>query len=785
LAGEGERILFASNEGGYSHIFSMDADGRRRAAITNEGVEDGVPDWSSEAGQLLFVSDREGDVEIYALAPGDYFPRNLTNDPAGDWNPDWSPDGTLIAFESDREDGNDEIYTMDADGGNVVRLTDSPSADWMPDWSPDGTRIAFVSDRGGSEDIWVMNADGGDPVNLTKSEWDCEDPAWAPDGKRIAFSQNVDQNWDVYVLDVEAALGGAASGELERLTDDPGSDAWPTWSPDGQRIAFATRRTGNAEIFVLDPESPADSQVNVSRHAADDMRPTWVQTPPILGLQADPTAVLHLMGGDPPHLDPALPNDGTSTNYINKIFSGLVRLDEHLEVVPDIATVWDVSSGGTVYTFHLREDVRFQDGRPMTAHDVKYSLDRACDPELGSTTASTYLGDIVGVDEALAGEADGVSGVRVIDDYTLEVTIDAPKAYFLAKLTYITSYVVDQANIEQWGDEWEQHPNGTGPFRLAMWAEDERIVLVRNDHYYDQLPALQRMDYQMTGVPMLMYEEGDIDLVGVSTFNVDRVKDPESPLNAELAEMPVLSTYYLAFNCAVPPFDDPKVRQAFAYAFDREKVVEVTFEGHVQQAHGVLPPGMPGYDPDFVGIPYDPDKALELLAASSYGDAENLPEIAFLLSGSGGGIPDAIEAFISQMETNLGVEIFVEQLEWEDFLPAIEGEHEHQMYSMSWHADYVDPENFLDLLFHSESEGNHTRYANPELDALLEAARTEQDLETRWELYRQAEEIVIRDAVWMPISHGISRVLVKPYVQGLFFTPMGIMGLESAVLEEH
>ena len=155
-----------------------------------------------------------------------------------------------------------------------------------------------------------------------------------------------------------------------------------------------------------------------------------------------------------------------------------------------------------------------------------------------------------------------------------------------------------------------------------------------------------------------------------------------------------------------------------------------------------------------------------------------------LVSGRGGSLSDSEEAFISQMDENLGVEIAVEQLEWEDYLEAIEGKHSHQLYWMGWVADYVDPENFLDLLFHSESQANHTRCTNPEQDALLEKARTEQDTERRWELYREAERLVIKEAVWLPLSHGLAHYLVKPYVQGLVYTPLGIAGLEYVSLEE-
>ncbi|GAI18450.1 unnamed protein product, partial [marine sediment metagenome] len=182
--------------------------------------------------------------------------------------------------------------------------------------------------------------------------------------------------------------------------------------------------------------------------------------------EAPPTPVseevLNLYGIDPLTLDPAVSGEMTSHEYIMQLFGGLVRLDDNLEPAPDIAQSWQVSDDGKTYTFYLREDVRFHDGRGVKAEDFKYSWERACDPETGSYTAATYLGDIVGVREVLAGESKEISGVRVIDDYTLQVTIDAPKSYFLSKLTYPTAFVVDRANADI-GGEWWRTPNGTGP----------------------------------------------------------------------------------------------------------------------------------------------------------------------------------------------------------------------------------------------------------------------------------------------------------------------------------
>ncbi|MEJ2047497.1 MAG: ABC transporter substrate-binding protein, partial [Dehalococcoidia bacterium] len=172
--------------------------------------------------------------------------------------------------------------------------------------------------------------------------------------------------------------------------------------------------------------------------------------------------VLNLYGIDPHTLDPGVAGEATSHEYIMQIFSGLVRLDDNLEPVGDIAEKWDLSEDGRTYTFYLRKDVRFHDGRGVKAEDFKYSWERACAPATGSKTAPAYLGDIVGVDAVLRGEATEISGVRVIGDYTLEVTIDAPKSYFLYKMTYPTAFVVDRNNVSS-GGEWWRQPNGTGP----------------------------------------------------------------------------------------------------------------------------------------------------------------------------------------------------------------------------------------------------------------------------------------------------------------------------------
>jgi len=296
---------------------------------------------------------------------------------------------------------------------------------------------------------------------------------------------------------------------------------------------------------------------------------------------AIPTTTPTTIGGEltlirtaPSTLDPALCGDSTSSRYIVEIFSGLVTLDTNLNVIGDIAADWEVSPDGKTYTFHLREGVKFHDGRAVTASDFKYSFERAADPETGSPVAEAYLGDIVGVKQKLSGEADTVSGVRVIDESTLEITIDAPKAYFLTKLVHCTAFVVDSENINS-GDDWWRRPNGTGTFRLAEWLEGEKIALERNELFYRGTARLDRVTFLLKGDSMMMYENDQIDITGVGASNIERVLDPTNPLNDQLVIAPELSVLYIGFNNEIPPFDDAAVRQAFCHAVDKDKLIQI------------------------------------------------------------------------------------------------------------------------------------------------------------------------------------------------------------------
>ncbi len=489
-------------------------------------------------------------------------------------------------------------------------------------------------------------------------------------------------------------------------------------------------------------------------------------------------AVLNLYGIDPLTLDPAISGETTSHQYIMQLFGGLVRLDDNLEPVPDIAQRWEVSDDGRTYTFYLRKGVRFHDGKEVKAGDFKYSWERAGDPATGSLTAGTYLGDIIGVKDVLAGKSREISGVRVVDDYTLEVTIDAPKAYFLYKMAYPTGFVVDRANVEL-GGEWWRSPNGTGPFKLGRWEENSLLVLEKNELYYGDLARVNSVVFHLwAGVPMNLYETGEIDVAGVSIDYIDKVTDKAGPFYQELEVTPELSFFYIGFNTTRPPFDDVNLRRAFSMAIDKDKLVSLVFRGMVQRADGILPPGMPGFNKDLSGLSYDVNKAKELIADSKYGDVSNLPPITITTLGWGGLISQDLEAIIEEWRRNLGIEVKVRQLEPQRFLYHLKQEKD-EMFDMGWIADYPHPQDFLEVLFYSGSDNNYSEYSNPEVDALLERAGVEMNTDLSLALYQQAEQKLVEDAASIPLWFGKNYILVKPYVKGYELSPQGLAMLNS------
>ncbi len=642
-----------------------------------------------------------------------------------------------------------------------------------------------------TEPLTYVNPESGVRVHYPRG-WSTEAPG-AGDSALTAFL-SPDQQVVVYLYVLpaqasdtpESAVTDLGSSALTGLTDvqtvSDGalarSDGTPAWSKvvtakansNELKINLTTAIFGTRLFFLLGFGSPSAYDYYAS-DIASLLNGMTFESPVVNGVVRN--QALFLSGGEstnPRDYDPA-----TLHSSGDKLaFSGLVSFDPNLNLVPELAEYWDISADGKVYTFHLRTNARFHDGRDVTAQDVIYSWERAADPATQSDTVLTYLGDILGVAEMHAGSSEHISGLKAIDEHTLQVTIDSAKVYFLFKLTMPVAFVLDQQNVES-GTEWYRTPNGTGPYKLTRWDSFQLMVYEANPDFYLGKPAIPQIVIELySGVGIRLYESGEIDMTGVYSFDVARLQDPADPLHADLHSGVSLCTDYVVFDVSQPPFDDVKVRQAFTLAFDRQKYIDVVNSGVGILAKGLYPPALPGYDLNMQGLPYDPEQARQLLAESKYGNPQGLPTIIFTDAGIGNSAGASVAAMAQMWQQNLGVTITIENLEPDKYYDLLYSGQHGQLFSGGWCADYPDAENFADVLFHSGAEQNTGNYSNPELDSLLDQARLEKDVTRRIGLYQQAEQMIVQDAPALFLMHGVSYELVKPYVKGFVLTPITV-----------
>jgi len=494
------------------------------------------------------------------------------------------------------------------------------------------------------------------------------------------------------------------------------------------------------------------------------------------------------LGTEPPALDPALATDTTSVFVDEQLFLGLTDFDDTTDaaVIPELATEWSVSSDGLTWTFKMRKDGQWvhydpatgkaETQRPVTAHDIEYGVKRTLNPETASDYA--YVCYIIKNGEAInTGESTDLDsiGVKAVDDYTVEFTLEAPAGYFPAIASMWVNRPQPREPIEEFGDKWTEAGNiwTNGPYCLDTWEHESRLVMVKNPHWWGAkdvtIETINCVMVVETSTAFAMYENGELDVAPVPLDDIDRVKaDPV--LSKELTISPQLCTYYYGFNVTKPPMDNVKVRQAFSYAVDRQKLSDTVLKGGQIPAVSFACPGIFGNvaaDADFPGIVFDPQKGKDLLAEAGYPGGAGLPEVTLMFNTSEG--HQKIAEFIQgSWKENLGVEVNLANQEWGVYLDTLT-EDSPQVWRLGWCADYPDQNNWVRQVFHPTQGENNAKWSGPEADAfakLVEDAALAADPEERAKLYFEAEKkLCVDNAVIIPIYYYTSVRCDKPYLE--------------------
>jgi oligopeptide transport system substrate-binding protein len=503
--------------------------------------------------------------------------------------------------------------------------------------------------------------------------------------------------------------------------------------------------------------------------------------------QASSTSVnLNLMT-EPPTADPGIASDTTSGWIITNIFMGLTKYDpKTVETLPNLALKWEPSADGLTWKFTLRKDVywvrydpttkKAEKKRNVTAKDVEYGVKRALDPK----TASEYAYFLFPIKNAEAYNAGKVTdanevGVKALDDYTVQYTLESPGSYFPGVAGFMTGNAVPKEPIEQYGDKWIEPGNiwTCGAYMMTSWEHSSKMTLEKNPYWFDAKNVqIAKVNFVMVveeSTYFAMYENGELDSSAVPSTEIDRVK-ADATMSKEIVKGPVLSTYYYGFNVTKKPFDNVKVRQAFSYAFDRQKLIDTVTKAGQLPAKSFACPGIfgsPAEDPNYKGVTFDAAKAKQLLADAGYPDGKGLPEITLMYNTSQG--HQNIAQFAQQTWKDvLGVEVKLANQEWATYLKTCEGD-APQIFRMGWVADYPDENDWVNLVFHSGSGQNYTKWSNPSFDKIVEDAAATTDSAQRKQLYAQAEQILcVDDAAIIPIYYYTRFTVTKPYLQRTF-----------------
>jgi oligopeptide transport system substrate-binding protein len=507
--------------------------------------------------------------------------------------------------------------------------------------------------------------------------------------------------------------------------------------------------------------------------------------PPPLNLPPHAMVLRLADADDIPTLDPAAGYDTVSWTFEQAIFDTLVRYgDGNIELEPDIATSWESSPDATIFTFHMRADARFSDGRSVTSDDFRYGIERVLNPATRSKGMEYYRG-ITGAADFAAHRAAHVSGIETPDNTTIIFHLSAPDPIFGHKLAMPFASAIPRDVAEKWGDDFSRHVVGSGAFMLRDWISGQRLVLVKNPYYFAKpLPHLDAI-VEAVGVNQelqwLRFDAGQIDaVVDIPPAEFPYVMKTPALRDLTLAKTTV-TTRYLGMNCQMWPFTDVLVRRALSYAIDRHKLIAI-LNGRGVVARGVMPPNLPGYDPNLKGYDYDPAKARALLEEAHLAHGFDF-EIWMRADQTGLMLGQSIQQDLAP----LGIHAKLKPVAWGPFLEAVRQPRTAQAFLQGWEADFPDPENFLGALLSRAQWGSNNDgfYSNPDVEALLREAEPIADMKKRYALYDQAEKIVVADAPWVFLYYPVTYIIRQPWVHDYVINPMRPTRFEHVWLSQH
>lgn len=475
-------------------------------------------------------------------------------------------------------------------------------------------------------------------------------------------------------------------------------------------------------------------------------------------------------GNDSLQLDPSKVTDGESIYVTNQIFDPLVRYKtDSTEVQPALATEWNVSDDGLVWTFTLRDDVKFHDGTDFNAEDVVYNFERWTT----SGDFSYYAYMFGSTDEDMGGI---IENVEATGDYEVQFTLSEPNAPFLQTLAMPPFGIASPEAIEKHGEDFFKNPVGTGPFVFEEWIPDDKITLSKNEDYFGEVAKIDEVIFRTipdNGARFLELQAGSIDLMkGLNPQDIQTAEDDE---NLQVIRRPSMNVSYMAFNTSKEgPMSEKLVRQAINLAIDKEELMSL-YDGIGKPAKNPLPPSLWGYNDNIEDYGYDVEEAKKLLAEAGYADGFDINLHTFANPRPYMPQPKITAQAIQEMlkEVNINVEVVVN--DWDTHTSGEDTSYD--MKFLGWTGDNGDPDNFLYVLLDKDnanaSAGNVAMYKSDEVHDLLKAAQTEMDQEKRIEYYMEAQEIIHEDAPWFPIAHTTPPIAASKNVKDYVPHPTG------------